>query len=84
MIGKVKPSTVAVAAPNVAVFAAPVSDLTDEDVAVPVSYPVLVVTTVTVDAVPGLTPVTVTRPVAPLIEAAFPSEFVTDQVVAVS
>ena len=84
MIGKVKPSTVEVATPNVGVFAAPVSDLIDEDVAVPVSYPVLVVTTVTVDTVPGLTPVTVIRPVAPLIEAGLPSEFVTDQVVAVS
>jgi hypothetical protein len=84
VIGKVKPSTVEVATPNVGVFAAPVSDLTDEDVAVPVSYPVLVVTTVTVDAVPGLTPVTVMRPVAPLIEADLPNEFVTDHVVAVS
>ena len=84
MIGNVKPSTVAVATPNVAIFAAPVSDLTNEDVAVPVSNPVLVVTTVTVDAVPGLTPVTVMRPVAPLIEADLPNEFETDQVVAVS
>jgi hypothetical protein len=84
VIGKVKPSTVEVATPKVGVFAAPVSDLIDEDVAVPVSNPVLVVTTVTVDAVPGLTPVTVMRPVPTLIEADLPSELVTDQVVAVS
>jgi hypothetical protein len=60
------------------------SELIEEDVAVPVSYPVLVVTTVTVDAVPGLTPVTVMSPVAPLIDAVLPNEFVTDHEVAVS
>ena len=50
----------------------------------PVSYPVLVATTVTVEAVPGLTPLTVITPVALSIDADLPKEFVTDQEVRVS
>ena len=82
MIGKVNPSAVAVATPNVGVLAAPGSELIEADVAVPVSYPVRVARTVTVDAVPGLMPVTVIRPV-PLIVALPPcAELVPDHVYA--
>ena len=56
----------------------------EADVAVAVSYPMRVVVTVTVDGVPGFTPETVIRPVALLIEAVLPNEFVTDHEVAVS
>ena len=65
-------------------WVAKVAEEIESDVAVPVSYPVLVVTTVTLDAVPELTPVTVITPVVLLIEADLPREFVTDQVVTVS
>ena len=65
-------------------WVARVAEEIESDVAVPVSYPVLVVTTVTLEAVPELTPVTVITPVVLLIETDLPSEFVTDQVVIVS
>jgi len=65
LICTVKPSAVAVGAPNVGVNAAA------NDVAVtgaePPTYPVLVVVIVAVELVPAATPVTVTRPV-PLID----------------
>ena len=61
MIGTVKPSAVAVVAPNVGVNAAA------SDVAVtgaePPTYPVLVVVIVAVELVLAAAPVTVTRPV---------------------
>ena len=62
------PVAVRVSTPKVGFNAFPVIALIDEDVAVPVSYPARVVWTVTVDAVPGFSPVTVMRPV-PLIVA---------------
>jgi hypothetical protein len=65
-------------------WVAKVAEEIESDLAVPVSYPVLVVTTVTLEAVPELTPVTVIRPVVLLIVAGLPNEFVTDHVVAVS
>ncbi len=61
VITTVKPSAVAVGAPNAGVNAA------DSDVAVtgaePPTYPVLVVVIVAVELVPAATPVTVTKPV---------------------
>ena len=61
LITTVKPSAVAVGAPNVGVNAAA------SDVAVtgaePPTYPVLVVVIVAVELVPAATPVTVTKPV---------------------
>ena len=75
VIVMVKPSSVDVGEPKVGTFAAPMSELMDDEVAVPVSYPIRVVRTVTVDNVPGLTPVTVIRPV-PLIDTLLPSELV--------
>ena len=82
MIGRVNPSAVAVAKPNVGVLAAPGSELIEADIAVPVSYPARVVWTVIVDAVPGFSPVTVIRPV-PLIAALPPcTEVVPDHVYA--
>ena len=61
LICTVKPSAVAVVAPNVGVNAA------DSDVAVtsfkPPTEPVLVVVIVAVELVPAATPVTVTKPV---------------------
>ena len=83
-ICKVNPSEVELEAPKVGVFAAPVTELIDEDVAVPVSYPKRVVWTVTVDAVPGLTPVIVIKPLLTFIAADLPSELVTVHEVAVS
>ncbi len=65
VICTVKPSAVAVGAPNVGVNAA------DSDVAVtgaePPTYPVLVVVIVAVELVPAATPVTVITPVVELI-----------------
>jgi hypothetical protein len=73
---------VRVSTPNVGFNALPGIELIDEDVAVPVSYPARVVWTVTVEAVPGLMPVTVIRPV-PLIVAVPPcTELAPDQVYA--
>ena len=63
---------------------AAVAEDMEVEVAVPVSYPVRVVRTVTVEKVPVATPVTVIRPVALLMLADLPREFITDQVVAVS
>ncbi len=60
----VKPSAVAVVAPNVGVNAVAKDDAVTG--AVPTGYPVLVVVIVAVELVPGATPVTVTKPV-PLI-----------------
>ncbi len=61
LITTVKPSAVAVGAPNAGVNAA------DSDVAAtfaePLAYPVRVVVIVAVELVPGATPVTVTKPV---------------------
>ncbi len=61
LICTVKPSAVAVGAPNVGVNAAA------SDVAVtgaePPTYPVLVVVIVAIELVPAATPVTVTKPV---------------------
>ena len=51
-----------VTAPNVGVRAAPVIDVPEVE-PVPSTYPDCVDTTVTVDSVPGATPVTVTSPV---------------------
>ena len=62
MIGTVKPSAVAVVAPNVGVNAAPTTDVA-VTVAEPLTYPLLVVVIVAVELVPGATPITVTRPV---------------------
>ena len=62
LITTVKPSAVAVVAPNVGVNAA-ASDDVAVTVAVPPAYPVLVVVIVAVELVPGATPVTVTKPV---------------------
>ena len=59
-----KPSAVAVVAPNVGVNAA-ANDVA-VTVAEPLAYPVLVVVIVAVELVPGATPITVTKPV-PLI-----------------
>ena len=56
-----KPSAVAVVAPNVGVNAAPTSDVAVTVFEPPV-YPVRVVVIVAVELVPGATPVTVTRP----------------------
>ena len=61
----VKPSAVAVVAPNVGVNAA-ANDVAVTG-AVPPTYPVLVVVIVAVELVPAATPVTVTKPV-PLID----------------
>ncbi len=65
VICTVKPSAVAVGAPNVGVNAA------DSDVAVtgaePPTYPVLVVVIVAIELVPAATPVTVITPVVELI-----------------
>ncbi len=65
LICTVKPSAVAVGAPNAGVNAA------DSDVAVtgaePPMYPVLVVVIVAVELVPAATPVTVITPVVELI-----------------
>ena len=60
------------------------ADEIEAEVAVPVSYPTLVVRTVTVDAVPDGIPVTVIKPVELLIEAGLPNELVTDHAVTVS
>ena len=57
----VKPSAVAVVAPNVGVNAA-ANDVA-VTVAEPLAYPVLVVVIVAVELVPGATLVTVTKPV---------------------
>ena len=80
VIGNVKPSTVEVGEPNVGTLAAPVRELIADEVAVPVSYPVRVERTVTVEAVPGFTPVTVISPVVPLMVTVLPSELVALQV----
>ncbi len=61
----VKPVDVAVVVPNVGVNAVPTTDVC-VTFAVPPVYPVLVVVIVTVELVPGATPVTVTKP-EPLI-----------------
>ena len=60
-----KPSAVAVVAPNVGVNAAPTTDVAVTVFEPPV-YPVRVVVIVAVELVPGATPVTVTKP-EPLI-----------------
>ena len=60
------------------------ADEIDAEVAVPVSYPTLVVVTVTVDAVPDGIPVTVIKPVELFIEVGLPNELVTDHAVTVS
>ena len=71
---------VRVSAPNIGFKALPGIELIEEDVAVPVSYPERAACTVTVDAVPGFSPVTVMRPV-PLIVGVPPcTELVPDQV----
>ena len=57
-----KPSAVAVVAPNVGVNAAPTTDVA-VTVFEPPAYPVRVVVIVAVELVPGATPVTVTKPV---------------------
>ena len=57
-----KPSAVAVVAPNVGVNAAPSSDVA-VTVFEPLSYPALVVVIVAVALHPAATPVTVTKPV---------------------
>ncbi len=62
MIGTVKPSAVAVVAPNVGFNAAPTADVA-VTVAEPLAYPVLVVVIVAVELVKAATPVTVTKPV---------------------
>ena len=82
-MGRVKPSAVEVAAPNPGLLALPVIEAYEEEVAVPVSYPVRLVVIVTVDEVPGFTPVTVIKPV-PAIETVPPREFVPDHVYAAS
>jgi hypothetical protein len=74
-----KPVVVPVSVLNIGVRAEPLMELIDVDVAVPVSYPVRVLWIVTVEAVPGFTPVTVMSPVL-LIEVVLPSEFVPTQV----
>ena len=56
----------------------------EEEVAVPVSYPLRMVVTVTVEAVPEPTPETVISPVEVFTLTVLPREWVTDQVVAVS
>ena len=58
----VKPSAVAVVAPNVGVNAAPTTDVAVTVFEPPV-YPVRVVVIVAVELVPGATPVTMTKPV---------------------
>ena len=65
LITTVKPSAVAVVVPNVGVNAA-FSEVTEDVVSEPLSYPVRVVVIVAVELVPGATPVTVTKP-EPLI-----------------
>ena len=65
VIDTVKPSAVAVVAPNVGVNAAPTTDVAVTVFEPPV-YPVRVVVIVAVELVPGATPVTVTKP-EPLI-----------------
>jgi hypothetical protein len=82
VIAKVNPSAVAVARPNVGVFAAPGSELIEEDVAVPVSYPARMLCIVTVEAVPGLMPVTVIRPVPFTVAEPPCTELVPDHVYA--
>ncbi len=62
LIWTVKPSAVAVVAPNVGVNAAPTSEVALTVFEPPV-YPVRVVVIVAVELVPGATLVTVTRPV---------------------
>ena len=62
MICTVKPSAVAVVAPNVGVNAAPTTDVSVTS-AEPPAYPVRVVVIVAVELVPGATLVTVTKPV---------------------
>ncbi len=62
LICTVKPSAVAVVAPNVGVNAAPTSDVAVTVFEPPV-YPVRVVVIVAVELVPGATLVTVTKPV---------------------
>ena len=61
MIGTVKPFDVAVTDPNTGVKAAPNNELCVM-LTLPLTYPDLVVVIVTVDDVPGGTPVTVTSP----------------------
>jgi len=60
------------------------AELIDEEVAVPVSYPLRVVITVTVEAVPEATPEIVISPVEEFTLTVLPKEWVTDQVVRVS
>jgi len=67
----VKPVAVAVVVPNVGVNAA-FSEVTEDVVSEPLSYPVRVVVIVAVELVPGATPVTVAKPV-PLPVSATPT-----------
>ena len=68
----VKPVAVAVVVPNVGVNAA-FSEVTEDVVSEPLSYPVRVVVIVAVELVPGATPVTVAKPV-PLPVSVIPTE----------
>jgi hypothetical protein len=74
------PVAVRVSTPNVGVNALPVIELIVLDVAVPVSKPVRVTVIWTVDAVPGLTFVTVINPVPLIVAEALCIELVADQV----
>ena len=65
LICTVKPSAVAVVATNIGVNAA-ASEFTADVVAVPLTYPVLVVLIVAVELVLAATPVTVAKPALPL------------------
>ena len=74
-----KPFEVEVDVSNVGVSDEPFIDRIEDEVAVPVSYPVRRVWTVTVEAVPGFMPVTVIKPL-PLIATVPLPEFVPVQV----